>query len=145
MPPRKTILKGLEDISTGSVIRYPYLWSHQAAKGETEGRKKRPVAVGIRLKQAKGPDLLLLLPITSKQPEPGRFSVEIPEIERRRAGLHKDHRLWIILDDYNADVITGSYFIEPDPVIGSLSKAFFLPYMRAFVARKNQAKGVNRR
>jgi hypothetical protein len=67
------------------------------------------------------------------------------EIERRRAGLHKDHRLWIILDDYNADVMEGSYFIEPDPVIGSLSKAFFLPHMRAFVARKNEAKGVNRR
>jgi hypothetical protein len=31
------------------VIRYPYLWVREAARGETEGRKLRPVTVGVRI------------------------------------------------------------------------------------------------
>ncbi len=38
-----------EEIQTASVVRYPYLWVREAGHGETEGRKNRPVAVGIRL------------------------------------------------------------------------------------------------
>ena len=37
-----------EAIQTGCVIRYPYLWAQQAARGETEGRKDRPTVVGVR-------------------------------------------------------------------------------------------------
>ena len=50
-----------DDIRTASIIIYPYLWEHQASKGETEGRKKRPAAVAMRLLQN---DLLILWPIT---------------------------------------------------------------------------------
>jgi hypothetical protein len=64
-----------EDIQTASVIRY--LWVREAEQGETEGRKARPVAVGVRLKRIEG-DLLLLFPITTKQPEQSRFAAEIP-------------------------------------------------------------------
>lgn len=87
-----------DDIQTAVVIRYPYLWARQARAGETEGRKDRPVTVGVRIARPEG-DLVLFFPITSKQPEPSRFSVEIPDIEKRRAGLDADRRLWIILDE----------------------------------------------
>lgn len=53
-------------IRTACVIRYPYLWLREAAGGETEGRKYRPVAVGVRLPHPDG-DLLLLFPITSRE------------------------------------------------------------------------------
>nr|WP_246705471.1 hypothetical protein [Rhizobium sp. WYCCWR 11152] len=73
-----------ELIQTASVIRYPYLWAREAVRGETEGRKERPVAVGVRIPRPDG-DLVLFFPVTTKQPEASRFAVEVPVIEKRRA------------------------------------------------------------
>ena len=132
-----------DDIQTASVIRYPYLWAREADKGETEGRKERPVAVGVRLPRPDG-DLVLFFPISTKQPEPARFSAEIPAIEKRRAGLDTDLRLWIIVDEYNTDRVGRSFYLEPDPPIGRFSKAFFLPLLRAFIARRKEFTEVSR-
>ena len=76
-----------ERFVTGSVFTYPYLWGHQSDQGETEGRKTRPVVVGFRLRQKRGVDRIIILPITSQMPSPDRLASEIPEIEKRRAGL----------------------------------------------------------
>lgn len=132
-----------DTIITAAVIRYPYLWARQAAAGETEGRKERPVAVGVRLPRPEG-DLVIFFPITSKQPAPARFATEIPAIEKRRAGLEPDLRLWIILDEFNADIVGRSFYLEPEPPIGRFSKAFFLPLLRAFIARRKSSVEVNR-
>lgn len=132
-----------DDIQTACVIRYPYLWVREAQRGETEGRKERPVAVGVRMPRPGG-DLLLLFAITTKEPEPARFACEIPLIEKRRAGLDPDLRLWIILDEYNTDAVGQSFYLEPDPPIGRFSKAFFLPLVRAFIARRKNLSGINR-
>jgi len=133
-----------EDIQSGCVIRFPYLWSRQAAKGETEGRKHRPAAVGFRLVRSNGEDLLVLFPITSQPPQRERFAVEIPDPEKHRAGLDDALRLWIIMDDYNTDIIGRSFYLEPEPPLGHFSKAFFLPAMREFIRRKSEADGVER-
>lgn len=133
-----------EDIQSGSVIRFAYLWSREAARGETEGRKPRPTAVGFRLRRPKGQDLLVLFPITSQPPASERFAVEIPEMEKRRAGLDVALRLWIVLDDYNTDIIGQSFYLEPEPPLGRFSRAFFAPLMQEFVRRRSQARGVNR-
>lgn len=130
-------------IQTACVIRYPYLWAREAARGEIEGRKRRPVTVGIRLPRVDG-DLLVLFPITSKDPDASRFAVEIPETEKRRAGLETDLRLWIIFDEYNTDVVGESFYLEPEEPIGRFSKAFFLPLMRTFISRSKQATAVGR-
>lgn len=132
-----------DDIQTACVIRYPYLWAREAHRGETEGRKDRPVAVGVRVSRPSA-DLLLLFPITTKDPGPARFASEIPQIEKRRAGLDPDLRLWIIFDEYNTDLVGQSFYLEPDPPIGRFSKAFFLPLIRAFIARRKSLSAVNR-
>ena len=132
-----------DDIQTASVIRYPYLWAREAHKGETEGRKERPVAVGVRRPRPDG-DLVIFFPISTTQPEPARFSAEIPAIEKRRAGLDTDLRLWIILDEFNTDRVGHSFYLEPDPPIGRFSKAFFLPLLRAFIARRKEFTEVSR-
>jgi len=132
-----------EEIQTASVVRYPYLWVREAGHGETEGRKNRPVAVGIRLSRPDG-DLLILFPITTKQPEPVRFAAEIPATEKRRAGLDVDLRVWLILDEYNTDIIGQSYYLEPEPPMGRFSKAFFLPLVREFIARRQSLRGISR-
>ena len=75
-----------ELIQTASVIRYPYLRAREAGSGETEGRKERPVAVGVRMPRPEG-DLVLFFPITTEQQEASRFAREVPAIEKRRAGL----------------------------------------------------------
>ena len=103
----------------------------------------RAVASTKQLKP-QGNDVLLLFPITSKAPEKGRFAVEIPEMEKRRAGLDGDMRLWLVLDEYNLDIIGRSYYLEPEPPLGRFSKAFFLPLMKEFIARRSQARGVAR-
>lgn len=133
-----------EDIQTGCVIRFPYLWSREAERGEVEGRKPRPTAVGFRLRRPEGHDLLVLFPITSQPPRPERFAVEIPEMEKRRAGLDTTLRLWIVLDDYNTDLIALSFYLEPEPPLGRFSKAFFSPLMHEFVRRRSQTRGVDR-
>lgn len=38
-----------DELRTGCVIRFPYLWVRESERGETEGRKSRPVAVGVRI------------------------------------------------------------------------------------------------
>ena len=131
-------------IQTASVIRFPYLWAREAADGETEGRKDRPVAVGVRIARPNGEDLLVLFPITSRPPQRDRFAVEVPEMEKRRAGLDPTRRLWIILDEYNQDVIGRSFYLEPEPPLGRFSKAFFLPLLREFIKRRADARSVNR-
>jgi hypothetical protein len=131
-------------LRTGAVIRFPYLWAREAAEGETEGRKPRPVAVGVRIPKPHHEDVLVLFPITSKEPSRGRFAAEIPDIEKRRAGLDGALRLWIILDEYNQDVIGHSFYLEPEPPLGYFSKAFFLPLLQAFIQRRAQARLVDR-
>ena len=134
-----------EALRTGAVVRFHYLWARQAAHGETEGRKFRPVAVGVRIPKPEGEDVLVLFPITSQQPAPERFAAEIPDTEKRRAGLDGAMRLWLILDEYNQDVIGRSFYLEPEPPLGYFSKAFFLPLLQAFIRRRSQARIVHRR
>jgi hypothetical protein len=135
----------LDQLRTACVIRFPYLWVREAERGETEGRKPRPVAVGVRIARRGGDDVLVLFPITSQQPFRDRFAAEIPEMEKRRAGLDVTLRLWIILDEYNQDTIGQSFYLEPELPLGRFSKAFFLPLMKEFIARRASTRGVNRR
>lgn len=85
-----------DELRTGCVNHFPYLWLREAERGETEGRKALPVAVAVRIARPKGEDLLVLFPITNRPPFSDRFAVEIPEMEKRRAGLDASLRLWII-------------------------------------------------
>ena len=133
-----------EELRTGAVIRFPYLWAREAAHGETEGRKFRPVAVGVRVPKPKSEDVLLLFPITSQEPARERFAAEIPDMEKRRAGLDGTVRLWIVLDEYNQDMIGRSFYLEPEPPLGCFSKAFFLPLLQGFIRRRSLARAVHR-
>lgn len=133
-----------EDLVSGTVFPYPYLWAHQADRGETEGRKERPVVVGVRLRPKHGQDRVLILPITSRQPDAGRHAVEIPDTEKRRAGLSVGMRLWIILDDVNDDAPGRSFYITNAAPLGRFSRAWFVPLMREFVKNLRDARITNR-
>lgn len=101
--------------------------------------------MGVRVPKPKGEDTLVLFPITSQEPANGRFAAEIPDTEKRRAGLDGRIRLWIVLDEYNQDVIGRSFYLEPEPPLGYFSKAFFLPLLQEFIRRRSQTRAVHRR
>src|SRR5689334_3180926 len=90
----------------GEVFSYPYLWAWQQQRGETEGRKPRPVCVVIAIRSASdGNSHLALLAITTQPPQTGRIALEIPDIERKRAGLSDLKQCWIMVDEYSYDIV----------------------------------------
>jgi hypothetical protein len=133
-----------EALVTGAVFIYPYLWHRQAQSGETEGRKNRPVAVTLRIGRIDGLETIIVIPITSKAPHEDQLAVELPEIEKRRAGLDPNIRLWVVLDEANIDVVGKSYYLQDREPIGHLSKSFFVPVARRFVAYFKSANKVDR-
>ena len=49
-----------DEIRSGSVIRYQFLWSREANAGETEGRKRRETVVAARF-DLDGQDHIIVL------------------------------------------------------------------------------------
>jgi len=133
-----------EELQTGVVISYPFLWLREAEKGETEGRKPRPTAVALRLMRPSG-DAVVLLPITTQPPARNRLAVEVPDTEKQRAGLEITTRCWIILDEFNTDVIGKSFYLEPERPLCAFSRAFFQPDAKAFIANIRKARKIARR
>ncbi|MBA9031962.1 hypothetical protein [Rhizobium leguminosarum] len=130
----------------GEVITYPYLWAWQQQRGETDGRKQRPVCVVIAIRSASdGNTHLVLLAITTQPPEAGRVALEIADIERRRAGLGDLKQSWIVVDEYNFDIVQRSWYIEPhQEIVGRFSKSFVMKIAAMFMKARGQSGRVNR-
>jgi hypothetical protein len=132
---------------SGQVIAYPYLWAWQQERGETEGRKSRPTCVVVAVRGARdGKTHLALLAITTQPPQSGRIALEVSDIECRRAGLSDLKQCWIVIDEYNYDVVEHSWYIEPDvKALGRFSKAFMTRIAAAFAeASRKSGRRVNR-
>jgi len=71
-----------------------------------------------------GHHVMFIAPITSKAPDQGRVALEIPETEARRARLDTHLKLWVVLDELNADILEASYTLEDRSPRGSFSAAF---------------------
>ncbi|GAA4134587.1 hypothetical protein ACFFTN_13225 [Aminobacter aganoensis] len=130
----------------GQVIDYPYLWAWQHERGETEGRKVRPSCVIVAIRGAKdGLTHLALLAITTQPPQAGRVSIEVSDIECRRAGLSNIRRCWIVADEYNYDIAERSFHLEPHSKIhGRFSKAFVMKIATAFIEAQASGRRVSR-
>ena len=128
----------------GSVIAYPYLWVTQRDAGEVEGRKTRPVCLVLRLHDAELDfHHLVLLAITSRPPSPDQRALEIPDTERRRAGLTRYPRAWVVVSEYNYDIAERSHYYDPAaPPLGTFSKPFLREVATAL--RATLAKGTTR-
>lgn len=130
----------------GDVWSYDYLWRREHDAGAEHGRKTRPTALVATVVGKDGRTNLFLLPITSKAPGEDRLSLEVPQIERRRAGLDSDLRLWVIIDEYNHDILETSFYLDPNGRLGAFSSAFNAKTLRAFTqaARTRRARQVPR-
>ena len=124
----------------GEVFRYAFLWKHQQDRGETEGRKKRPVCMVVTAVNAEGHTVLFIVPVTTQPPQSGRLAVEVPMLEAKRAGLDTDKPCWVMLDELNKDIFERSWVFEDREPLGSFS-AKFLDRLQAVLLRAAK-KGV---
>ncbi len=123
-----------EPIRTGDVLpRYPYFWRWQQARGEEAGRKGRPVCVAISIKDEAGLTHLALLAITGTEPGADQRAVELPALEIRRLGLDARKPAWIIVSEYNYDILERSFSLEPPrQPLKRLSPGFLKHVLAAF-------------
>jgi len=122
----------------GDIWRYDYLWRWQHERGETEGRKGRPSAFVAVVEDHAGKTNLFILPLTS-QPPGERLAIEVPQIEKRRAGLD-DLRIWVMLDEYNHDLLESSFYFDPNARLGAFSGAFHRKVASAFLKAAKEKK-----
>lgn len=135
---------------TGLVIQYRFLWAREHDRGEEHGRKARPACVVVPLTGLGGD--VVLFPLTTQPPAPGRLALSVPETERRRLGLTGAAPSWILLDEGNRDILPGSFYVEPighDPMVyvyGTFSRAFMAAVLRtlAEAIRMRRARIVKR-
>jgi hypothetical protein len=113
-------------LSRGDIIDYPYRWADEAASDRApEGAKDRPCCVVLANARTDGQTELFLAAISSKPPLSFQVALEVPEIERRRAGLGKYDRAWVYVDEMNRDVLEQSWYVAADVVpIGAFSTKF---------------------
>ena len=91
----------LPDPKPGLVVRYDYLWTHEAAAGLDHG-KTRPTCLIAATDQAVRPRYVVLLPITHTPPAGDTVGIEVPVRVRQALGLD-DTPSWVIVSEHNID------------------------------------------
>jgi hypothetical protein len=133
-------VKGLDKLKSGVVLLYPFLWSREYERGEEAGRKDRPVTVALVYGEK-----IALIPVTTQPPKVGTISIEVPEIEKQRAGLEVSKRQWVISTEMNIDIPSQSHYLESNNIIGAFSTAFMKQIKTAIRQSIAQVKQVPRR
>lgn len=118
----------------GLVIRYDYLWSHEAAAGHDQG-KERPACLVAAMDPEVSPRFVVILPIMHKRPDKNTVGVEIPVKVRQALGLD-DGPSWVIASEHNVDEWpnAGVALLPGRP--GVFSYAFIPPGLFAQVKAK---------
>ena len=135
----------------GLVIRYSYLWEGEQQAGEQSGRKDRPCAIILAVRNEVGENVVIVLPITHSPPVRPAEALEIPAAVKSRLKLD-DRRSWVVLTQANRFVWPGPD-LRPaaggtiDSVAyGLLPRAFYNDMKSAFIALlKKHGVGVVRR
>ena len=91
----------LPDPKPGLVVRYDYLWTHEAAAGRDQG-KTRPTCLIAATDPAVVPCYVVLLPVTHVPPVGDTVGIEIPARVRQALSLD-DTPSWVIVSEHNID------------------------------------------
>jgi hypothetical protein len=84
----------------GFVVRYDYLWTHQAAAGRDQG--KDPACLVAASDSQTRPRFVVLLPTTHTPPDGETIGIEIPAKVKQALGLD-DAPSWVIISEHNID------------------------------------------
>lgn len=99
------------------VIRYAFLWSHEARAGAIEGRKDRLCAIVVALPQdARGDSRVVMVPVTHAAPADPATAIALPPMVKTGLGLD-DAPSWICLDELNVFAWPG-YDLRTMPETG---------------------------
>jgi hypothetical protein len=90
-------------VEPGLVIRYSFLWRHEADKGTLEGAKDRPVLVVVLVSNGQEG---LVAPITTKASKDKATDIEMPASVAKHLGLGIAP-CWITIDTLNQFVWPG--------------------------------------
>ena len=128
----------LPEPTPGLVIRYGFLWSHEAASGSRDSSKDRPCAIIVAAKRGpEGQIRVTLAPITHTPPTRKSTCLEMPVKVCRQLGLDGE-RQWLRFDELNTFEWPG-FDLRPLPdkpgtyVYGHLPKALFDEVRQAIV------------
>ena len=91
----------LPEPKPGLVVRYDYLWTHEAARGQDQG-KDRPACLVAASDNAMRPRYVVLLPITHTPPSGDTIGIEIPLKVKQAIGLDAAPS-WVIVSEHNVD------------------------------------------
>jgi hypothetical protein len=91
----------LPEPKPGLVVRYDYLWTHEAAAGRDQG-KDRPTCIVAATDTLARPRYVVVLPITHTPPAGDIVGVEIPPRVKQALGLD-DGPSWVIVSEHNID------------------------------------------
>lgn len=91
----------LPEPKPGLIVRYDFLWSHDAGRGQDQG-KDRPACLVAATDNATRPRYVVLLPITHTLPSGDTVGIEIPIKVKLALGLDEAPS-WVILSDHNID------------------------------------------
>jgi hypothetical protein len=108
----------------GDVFDYPFLWAVDAERGLDNPKDRRTTLALLAKRDDEESTHLLLLGITDA-PRPDQVWLDVPPIERRRAGLSVDRPAYVVVSEYDYDVLPGSHDYNPQSkTYGRFSAAF---------------------
>ncbi len=139
----------LPDPKPGLVVRYDYLWTHEAAVGRGQG-KTRPACLIAATDPAVRPRHVVLLPITHTPPTGDTVGIEIPARVGQALGLDETPG-WVIVSEHNVDEWPNAGLSplpgQPDTVsYGLIPPGLFAQIKARFLelARANKSRAVRR-
>ena len=139
----------LPDPKPGLVIRYDYLWTHEASAGRMQG-KDRPACLVAASDDVARPRFVVLLPITHSPPSADTVGIELPAKVKIALGLD-DAPSWVIVSEYNVDEWPNAGLSAVPGKAGAFAYGFLPPGLFAHVkaaflelARKSRAGAVRR-
>ena len=91
----------LPEPKPGLVVRYDFLWTHEAVAGREQG-KTRPACLVAAADPSVLPRYVVLLPITHTPPAGDTEGIEVPMRVRQAIGLDETPS-WVIVSEHNID------------------------------------------
>ena len=128
----------------GLVIRYSYLWEHEARQGREEGIKERPCAIVVVVLREGQHPIVRVLPVTHSHPADLADALEIPLPTKQRLGLDSE-RSWVVLSEANDFIWPGpdlrpSGSGELSSVVYGVLPPGFMAMLRERLAKRRQEK-----
>lgn len=129
----------------GAVFAYPYLWYDERDKMNDPKDRVTCLSIVRKTTTAEGATLIhLFLLGISDNPRDGQIAMEVPTLEKRRAGLDADRPAFVVTSEYNYDVLPMSWHYDRNSkTYGRFSKPFTDQVKIAFLT--NIKGGLSRR